>query len=115
MLLSLNPNIHLGSETSTLKPNELKPLNQNHQPQMLSMADCKTHYQSKFPSPDQTSPVSSDNIDAIEAGPVCALCSAPKISFVSTECFYLRGSPQRHPVSQKEFIPLSHHSNYRRI
>lgn len=51
--------------------NELKPLNQNHRPQMLSAADSKTHYQSKFPSPDQTSPVSSDNIDASEAWPIC--------------------------------------------
>lgn len=51
--------------------NELKPLNHNHQPQMLCETDSKTHYQSKFSSSDQTSTASYDNIDAIRAWPMC--------------------------------------------
>lgn len=51
--------------------NELKPLTHNHQSQMLSATDSKTHYQSKFSSSDQTSTASYDNIDTIRARPMC--------------------------------------------
>lgn len=50
--------------------NELKPLNHNHQPQMLSTTDSKTHYQSKFSSSDQTRTASYDNRDTMGAWPM---------------------------------------------
>lgn len=100
--------------------NEPKPLNHNHQPQMLSVNDSKTHYQSKFSSSDQTSSASYNNIDAIRAWPICGTMfgvvvtwkpclPGPQITFPSPPPLNGSSLPQEDNSIFTVFTPLNCH------